>query len=85
MSSWRAQKKGELIGYLIGFIICTVFLAITTIKMMETLAIQQEISNRSGIPIFDPYVPMFMLFALVPTLYFLGRILRISNELNRSR
>jgi len=83
MSSWRAKKKGELLGYLIGFFICMGFLIITIVKMIETLVIQQEISRRSGIPIFDPFILMFILFALVPTLYFSGRVIKISIELNR--
>jgi hypothetical protein len=84
MSSWRAQKKGELLGYLIGFFVCMGFLIFTILKMMETLAIQQDISRHSGIPIYDPYIPMFILFALVPTLYFLGRVIKISIELDRA-
>jgi len=85
MSSWRAQKKGELVAYLIGFFICLGVLVIVISKMMETLAIQQDISRRSGIPIYDPYIPMFILFALVPTLFFLGGVIKTSIELNRVR
>jgi len=80
----KAEKKGELLALLIGFFIALGFTIITILKMIETLSIQQEISKRLGIPIYDPYIPMFILLSLVPTLYLLGRIIIILNEMNRA-
>jgi len=75
---------GELLALLIGFFIASGATIFTTLKMMETLVIQQEISENMGIPIFDPYIFMFILLSLVPILYLLGRITKLLKETNRA-
>jgi len=79
-----AEKKGELLAYLIGFFISLGFTIFTTLKMIEALTIQQDVAEYLGIPIYDPYIPMFILLSLIPTLYFLGRIIKTSREMNRA-
>lgn len=84
--SMAAEKKGELIAYLIGFFISLGFTIFITLQMIEVWSIQQDIAENLGIPfIYDPFSFMYILLSLVPTLFFLGKVIKILGKMNRAQ
>ncbi len=85
MVNMSAEKKGELLVYIIGFFVCLGFTIYTTLNMMEAWRIQQDIAERLGIPfIYDPYSFMYIMLSLVPTMFFLGAIIKTSGKMKRT-